>query len=435
MAVYDRWHLTFPDTENEDLEKRPEPCKCGRGKHKMYPTADHGKGRRWQVRYRDTTVAPGKPNQRKRNFAELEGEDPNRHAKAFDAKVNSDLDAGVYIDPSAGKVTLEDYGRQWRSGLTVDPGTLMQVDSRLGKWVFGTPFGRQEMGALAKSPSLVQAWIKGMQRDLEPSTIRGIVGWVSTIFEVAMVDGIVSRNPVRTQAVKPPPIPPKKVQPWTLDQVDAAAEKMPARLRALPEIAVSGGLRQGEVFGLAKEDLQLMMHVRRQVRIIDGQLVFAPPKGGKLRDIPLGDIARKLAKEHMKAYPPVAVTLPWIRPDAKKKVTAHLLFTTDDGQALNRNTFNRECWRPARAAAGVPETRENGIHVLRHTAASAWLAEGVDINTVAEWLGHSDPGFTLRTYIHLMPNAADRGRKAMDAFLRRPEEGQSAPDVPASEAT
>jgi site-specific recombinase XerD len=37
-----------------------------------------------------------------------------------------------------------------------------------------------------------------------------------------------------------------------------------------------------------------------------------------------------------------------------------------------------------RLAAGVPDVRENGMHVLRHTAASAWLAEGVDINTVAE---------------------------------------------------
>ena len=57
------------------------------------------------------------------------------------------------------------------------------------------------------------------------------------------------------------------------------------------------------------------------------------------------------------------------------------------------------------------------MHVLRHTAASAWLAGGVDIRTLAEWLGHADPGFTLRTYTHLMPNALQRGRKAMDDFL------------------
>jgi hypothetical protein len=45
------------------------------------------------------------------------------------------------------------------------------------------------------------------------------------------------------------------------------------------------------------------------------------------------------------------------------------------------------------------------------------LGAGVDIRTVAEFLGHNDPGFTLRTYTHLLPDAADRARKAMDAFF------------------
>ncbi|MCW2918288.1 MAG: phage integrase family protein [Actinomycetia bacterium] len=48
---------------------------------------------------------------------------------------------------------------------------------------------------------------------------------------------------------------------------------------------------------------------------------------------------------------------------------------------------------------------------------SAWLTAGVDIRTVAEYLGHGDPGFTLRTYAHLMPDAADRARAAMDTFF------------------
>jgi integrase len=54
----------------------------------------------------------------------------------------------------------------------------------------------------------------------------------------------------------------------------------------------------------------------------------------------------------------------------------------------------------------------------------------VDIRTVAEYLGHSDPGFTLRTYTHLMPDAADRARKAMDAFLA--DSWASAPKVPSA---
>jgi site-specific recombinase XerD len=100
----------------------------------------------------------------------------------------------------------------------------------------------------------------------------------------------------------------------------------------------------------------------------------------------------------MRAYPPVAVTLPWRTPQGEPH-TARLLFTTEYGDALNRDNFNR-IWRSAHDSAGIAATRENMQHVLRHTAASAWLAAGVDIRTVAEFLGHDDPGFTLRTYSH-----------------------------------
>jgi hypothetical protein len=50
---------------------------------------------------------------------------------------------------------------------------------------------------------------------------------------------------------------------------------------------------------------------------------------------------------------------------------------------------------------------------VRHTAASIWLSMGADIVAVAAWLG--DPVETVhRTYAHLMPDADDRGRTAMD---------------------
>ena len=67
---------------------------------------------------------------------------------------------------------------------------------------------------------------------------------------------------------------------------------------------------------------------------------------------------------------------------------------------------------------------------MRHAAASAWLAAGVDIRTVAEYLGHADPGFTLRTYRHLMPDAADRARRAMSVFFAGADANPSALDVP-----
>ena len=70
------------------------------------------------------------------------------------------------------------------------------------------------------------------------------------------------------------------------------------------------------------------------------------------------------------------------------------------------------------------------MHALRHYFASACLADGVDIRALASFLGHSDPGFTLGVYCHLMPAADDRLRAAIDrAFSRSDGPAPSRPGV------
>ena len=68
--------------------------------------------------------------------------------------------------------------------------------------------------------------------------------------------------------------------------------------------------------------------------------------------------------------------------------------------------------------AGVEPRRDNGMHALRHYYASVLLDGGENIKAVSAYLGHSDAGFTLRTYTHLMPQSAERTRSAVDeAFV------------------
>lgn len=122
--------------------------------------------------------------------------------------------------------------------------------------------------------------------------------------------------------------------------------------------------------------------------------------------------------------------LPWKTPDGKPRA-AKLLFTREDGRAHNRNQFNDYVWHPALKAVGVPLGRENGMHALRHYFAGVLLDGGVSIREVAEWLGHSDPGFTLRTYTHLMKRGEERMRLAVDQALRGASaDGQSKPSAP-----
>ena len=89
-----------------------------------------------------------------------------------------------------------------------------------------------------------------------------------------------------------------------------------------------------------------------------------------------------------------------------------------------RDPLTRRCHRdlttnrhPALRKAGVPVTRNNGTHALRHFYASALLDGGESIRAVSEYLGHADPGFTLRTYTHLMQSSAERTRKAIDVVF------------------
>jgi integrase len=70
----------------------------------------------------------------------------------------------------------------------------------------------------------------------------------------------------------------------------------------------------------------------------------------------------------------------------------------------------------------VPTTRDNGTHALRHFYASALLDAGENVRALSEYLGHADPGFTLRVYTHLMPASAERTRTAIDAVLTADEE-------------
>ncbi|MFE2533202.1 tyrosine-type recombinase/integrase, partial [Streptomyces sp. NPDC059371] len=60
--------------------------------------------------------------------------------------------------------------------------------------------------------------------------------------------------------------------------------------------------------------------------------------------------------------------------------------------------------------ARVPRGRVNGMHALRHFYASVLLDAGESVKALSEYLGHHDPGFTLRTYTHVMPRSG-RGRR------------------------
>ena len=178
----------------------------------------------------------------------------------------------------------------------------------------------------------------------------------------------------------------------------------PVRYRAVTVVAAGLGLRQGETFGLSVDDVDFLRQrvlVRHQVRIVGGERMLAPPKGQKEREVPLPEVVAVAISERLRQYQPVD----------------GLVFTSHNAELLHRTRYNNGIWKPALRAAGVEPTRENGMHALRHHYPSVLLEGGVSIRALADYLGHSDPGFTLRVYAHLMPESEDRTRSVVDASL------------------
>lgn len=421
MAVSDRWH-----------KSRPAPGEALCREHKLVPSAAHGKGERWQVRYRDRDG-----RQQAKSFALKTGKNPEIHADAFDRKVGRDLDTGNYVDPSRADITFREYAEDWRQGRSHDIVTADRIERNLRRHAYPVIGGRR-MRELEQRPSLTSAWIAGMK--LAESSKLQVVKDVSQVYVAAIDDGVISRNPTLAKSVSRPRPDRKRARPWTLDQVEALSDGLPGRYAIVPYLAAGTGMRQGECFGLAVEDVAFlgrkpMIHVVRQVRLIGSDLVFRQVKNDREHDVPLAaSLAPRLAR-HMELYPPAAVTLPWNTPDGDP-VTFRLILTTPAGGALNRTRFNESQWWPAQVKAGIIPAREpgqrrrpardEGMHRGRHTAASAWLSAGVDIVTVAEWLGDTVK-VVADTYAHMMPDADDRGRAAMDLFFTR--DAACAPDV------
>ena len=143
------------------------------------------------------------------------------------------------------------------------------------------------------------------------------------------------------------------------------------------------GLRIGEVVGLEWGDVEFGNAPRLKVRRQDRRGTVAALKTERSRrDIPLSPgMARRLWTARATSDP------------------AGRVFTSSRGLPLSDGNVRCRVLDPATDRAGLPWVT---FHTFRHTCASLLFEAGRDVKQVQEWLGHADPGFTLRTYIHLM---------------------------------
>lgn len=322
---------------------------------------DTQKGRRYMVRYR-------KPDRRQ---AAKKGFTTKRDAKLWAATVETTKAAGTYIDPTAGRTTVGDLGRDWFDGLVhVKAQTKIVYDGALRNQII-PEFGHMPVSAV--TTPMIRAWVAALTKRYKPPTVRRAFRVLSSILDLAVVSRMITSNPA-TPVRGLPRVGRRKNVYLSYPQVEAAADHA-GRYRLPVYLAAYCGLRWGEIAALEAEDVNLDGHIRvRHTLTQAGKL--STPKNGQERSVGFPAFLRPLLAE--------AVLGAEVR-----------LFP---GMQMPRRDFG--WFREMKEAAGLPDALT--FHDLRHSAVSFAVQAGASIKLLQEMVGHASAATTLDVYADLI---------------------------------
>ena len=292
----------------------------------------------------------------------------------FVAQYIDTLDMSGAVEPSS----VSGYRQIWKHILGAFPGTSFD----------------------ALDSESAQAWVNGLVADgYAPSTVRKTLNLLKAAYKDAVARRLIPYSPI--DAVRAPKLP--RREPNSLDKSQRArllafldvAGDSPVNLAV--RIALGTGMREAEVCGLRWRDVDLnaaSLTVRNVIaRGESGTYEKEPKTSSSRRDIPLPDelvsaLRRRranLAEECM---------------DAGVMMTpAHYVIGKVDGTYEDPHHLWSQ-WRAIAKSLNLvgTEGRIPTFHDLRHTFATAAIAAGADVKSVASIMGHSNVAMTLNVY-------------------------------------
>ena len=239
---------------------------------------------------------------------------------------------------------------------------------------------------------------KHQPEGLSAKTVRNINQVISSALDFAKEQHLLISNPTDGCALPKPSR--KEMKTLSADQLAAfLREAKESGVFELYYIELATGLRRGELLGLKWSDIdfnQGVLHIRRQIARIDGEVVEAPLKTeNSYRALPIGAYA-------------VGILLA-----QRNKSYSEYVFPSPTGGPISPDSVLHMLHRVLKRA-GLPEVR---FHDLRHTFAALALQNGVDIKTVSGMLGLYSAGFTLDTYAHVTTAAQKQAAQTMGNLL------------------
>jgi integrase len=299
---------------------------------------------------------------------------------------------GDYVDPKAGRITVNEYAEEWQARRSWSPATADRIGRELRLHIL-PKFGNWSLMSIRRAH--VEEWVKGLP--LAPSSAHMVFETFMNMLSAADDDERISKNPAkgaRLAKVEHAPI-----VPLSAAQVVAIADAAADHIHAAVVVVATTGLRQGELFGLVGDRID---YLRREVRV--DQQLWTPPKGSPILKAP----------KSANSYRTVALSA--VTVDALAAHVAEfgegddgLVFHTK-GRPVGRSMASKYI-RLARTAANMPNVT---WHDFRHHHASVLLSHGVSPALVAERLGH-DVKTLMATYAHVIRADDDRVRAIIDA--------------------
>ncbi len=326
-------------------------------------------------------------------------------------KAMSDRNGGFFFD--AESLTVGEYLDRWLSDSV--RGTVRVSTFERHEGIIRTHI-KPALGRI-KLKNLTPTHVRGLHRekldaDLAPATVRKIHSTLHKALSQAVSDGLIPRNAADVKAPRPAP---EEMRPLSEDDARAfleTAEASDDRFDPLYVLAITTGLRRGELLGLRWDDVDLergKLRVGRALVREGSQHIAGETKTRRgRRQVNLTPRTVNVLKAHRRRQLEERMRLSGLYKDHG------LIFATGIGNPVNPENLVKRSVKPLLKRAGLPEIR---FHDLRHTCATLLLGRGVHPKIVQELLGHATIAMTLDTYSHYLPSMGDRAAGAMGDAL------------------